>query len=412
MSVSNIAIRILGRLRHVSLVAARGIEYRKATQILARPGTWIICVLFFVAATPFDLAQSGISYLLKVCAMLGMVAYAVLVRRARIGRLNLIAGAVIIGLFLTNLFGWSDRVLLALAAIVAGTLLGQTRGDKWNDEFQVVVFVYLAVHCVGLLVAASLFYSTNHVIELHAAIFPHESRAEAYGIIGRLSGFHNEPGTYSQWMIMALYLFSLTQGRIFNTWTAVIALSIVFTVSLWGIIAFGVISAAFAIEILLSSVKRKKVQVLFSLILFVGVITIIAINISSNTIEQWIQFMNIKSEISTQSGLDKLYAIEFMRQEFWNVFLLGRPFDPGFCPKCISPQDAGIGMTGTYYFGFLPFASLIIVLATRVYSRWGLSFVVPIALMLVWKAHIYEPLFWVIIGYALTEFGNRRKQLV
>lgn len=411
MTVSGMGIRIFDRRRHVSTEAACGFEFQKALRILARPGIWVMCALFFVAATPFELDRSGFAYLLKACAMLGIVAYAVLVRRARTGRLSLFATAVVIVLFLTNLFGWTDRILLAMAAIVAGTLLGQTRGDKWNDEFQVVVLVYLVVHCVGLLVAVSLFYGAGQVIELHNTFFPHESRAEAYGVVGRLSGFHNEPGTYSQWMIMALYLFVLTQGRLYSILIAFFAFSVVLTVSLWGVLAFGVIAVAFAIEVLISPGKGYRTRRLLSVILFVGIITTLALNASSYIVEQGLQFLELKGSMTTPSGLSKLYAVDFMRQEFLNVIVLGRPFDPGFCPRCMSPQDAGIGMTGTYYLGFLLFASLIIVLAIRVYSCWGIGLVVPIALVLVWKAHLYEPLLWVIIGYVLKGPVNRRQQI-
>ena len=405
------AKKMLNRRRYVSTGAARGIEYRKTLRILARPSIWVMCALFFVAATPFDLAQSGIAYLLKACAMLGIVAYAVLARRARTGRLSLLAIAVMAVLFITNLFGWTDRVLLAMTAIMAGTLLGQARGEKWNDEFRVVVFVYLVVHCVGLLVAAFFFYGVGQVVELHGAIFPHDSRAEAYHSIGRISGFHTEPGTYSQWMIMALYLFALTHNRLFNKWTGVIAASVLFTVSLWGVIAFGIIAAAFAIEASMSSQgKGQRAQRLLGFILFAGIVLVLALFMPTDLLEQGLQFLELKGGMTTDSSLDKLYALEFMRQEFWNVVVLGRPFDPGFCPNCISPQDAGFGMTGTYYLGFLLFASLIAVMATRVYAGWGIAFVVPIALILVWKAHLYEPLLWIIVGFVLAgPVGQRKK---
>lgn len=393
---------MLNRRKHVSTDVTRSIGYGKALRILARPGFWVICALFFFAATPFDLDQSGAAYLLKAFFTLSIVAYAVLARKARTGKLSMLVIVVVTVLFITNLFGWSDRVLIAMAAIMAGTLLGQARGQKWNDEFRIIVLVYLVVHCIGLLVAVIFFYSAGQVVDLHDAIFPHESRAEAYHLVGRLSGFHNEPGTYSQWMMMALFLFALMHGRLFNKWTAVIALTVVLTVSLWGIIAFSVIGAAFAIETLMSPGKRQRVRQLLSFVLFAGVVIALALSISADVLEQGFQFLEIKGEMATQSGLDKLYAVEFMRQEFWNVVVLGRPFEPGFCPECISPQDAGIGMTGTYYLGFLLFVSLIGIITTRVYARWGIAFVVPILLILVWKAHIYEPLLWIIIGYVLT----------
>lgn len=402
---------MLNRRQHASSSVVRDIEYGKALRILASPATWVLFALFFIASTPFELGQSGVAYLLKACAISAMVAYAVLVSGAQAGRLSVVAIAVVAVLFITNLFGWTDRVLLAIVAIVAGALLGQLRGGKWDDEFQIILFLYLLVHFVGLMLAALIFYSAGQAIDLHTFMFPHESRAEAYKIIGRISGFHTEPGTYSQWMIMTLYLFALTQNRLFSKWTAVIALSVVFTVSLWGVLALGVVAAAFAIEALTSSRgKGPRDLRLPGFILLIGIVLVFALSIPKDVLEEGLQFLELKGGMTTDSSLDKLYAWEFMNQEFWNVAFLGRPFDPGFCPECISPQDAGIGMTGTYYLGFLLFASLIVMVVRSVYAYWGLAFVAPIALILVWKAHIYEPLLWVIIGFVLTgPVGQRRR---
>jgi hypothetical protein len=410
MNTSDMAVRTRTRRRRVSKETARGFNLQKALQILSSPICWVMCLLFFVAATPFELESSGFGYLIKACAMLGIVAYAVFIRGAQTGGLNGITIAVVVLLFLTNLSGWSDRIVVAIIAIVAGTLLGQTRGKKWNDEFPVIIIVYLAVHCIGLLVATFVFYSTGQVLELHSLIFPRESRIQAFDAIVRVSGFHNEPGTYSHWMLMTIYLFALTQGRLYNIWIAIIAASVVLTLSLWGVLASGVIAVAFVIEVLMSPGKNHRIRSVLSLILFCGILITLALSASTNSVEQGLAFLKTKGEMNSQSGMDKLYAMEFMRREFWNVFILGRPFFPGFAPHCVSPQDSGIGMTSIYYMGFLPFASLIFFLAARIYTRWGISFVVPIALIWVWKAHLYEPIVWVIIGYVLK--GPIHKGLV
>jgi len=398
--------------QHLAMQPILRIGFRQSLRLLARPHIWALSALFFVVATPFELDQSGIVYLLKICALLGMIAYAVVARGAQIGRFSLLVMAIVVVMFLTNLSNLTTRTVIAVAAIIAGALLGQTRGDKWNDEFRFIIKMYLAVHCSGLLYAALLFYGAGKLTELHDIVFPHISRTEAYGIVGRLSGFHNEPGTYSQWMLLSLYLLALAQGRLYSIWNAFIAFSVVITVSLWGVLAFGIFAAAFIIEMLLSQTKSNKSRIFLSFVLFVLVVIIIVLNAPSDVVDDVKQYLMLKGEMDTQSGIDKIYAMEFMRKEFLDVFVLGGGFDPGFCPKCISPQDSGVGMTGTYYFGFVLFATLIVTLMARIFRLWGISFIIPFALLLVWKAHVYEPLLWVIIGYIMKGPVKRRLALV
>lgn len=401
MKVNRVVIPFQRSRQDVQVVLTNNFELNKILRFLARPTLWLMSVLFFVAATPFELGQSGSTYIVKIGAMIIILAYAVVIRGAQLERLNLFAIVAITILFITNLFGWTDRVIIAITAIVAATLLGQMRGRKWDRDFQFIVFVYLAVHCGGLLIAIILFYGTGQIIDLHGAVFPFASRTEAIGVVGRLSGFHTEPGTYSQWTLMALYLFALMKGRLYNIFNAFIALSVVITVSLWGVLAFGIFAVAFAIDALISPGKGQRIRLMLSISLFSCVITILTLQTSSIIIDDAIGYLMLKGEMDTQSGLDKVYALEFMRQELWNVIIIGRPFFPGFCPECISPQDAGIGMTGSYYLGFLFFTTLIIALMVTAYRRWNIAFIVPLLLLLVWKAHVYEPLLWVIIGYIL-----------
>lgn len=400
------------RLGHISAESSKDSYFINSLRILSRPSILLGCILFFVAATPFEMAQSGIAYTFKACSMLVIVTYAVFIRNARLGKLNFIAIIVMVDLVLVNLFGWTDRILVALLVLVAGTLLGQARGDEWNDEFRVIILFYLIVHSLGLLYAIVIFYGTGQVIDLHFLIFPNESRAEGIKLIGRLTGFHNEPGTYSQWMMAAIYLYALTSNQLYSKVTGFVSLTVLATISLWGFIAFGVIVVTFALEILLSLRSGHKIRRLIGFGFFITTIIILALISSGDILEQGYQFLERKGELKSQSGIDKMFALEFMRREFLNVIIFGSPFDPGFCPACISPQDAGVGITGSYYLGLLTFSWLIFTLVKKAHKLWGMAYIVPIFMLLFWKAHIYEPLLWVLIGYLMRGPINKRSQSV
>ena len=334
--------RIGAHVRHGHRPVEGRISYsvviRQALRTVTQPRIWLVGALFFVAATPFELSQSGAAYLVRVCAAGAIVGYAVIVRRARIRSLSPIVLAVVASFMVSNLFAWTDRAFIAIVTIVVGTLLGQLRETSWNREFRDILIVYLSVHCGGLLVANALFYGWGQVVDLHHLIFPTASRAEGYGAIGRLSGFHTEPGTYSQWTLMALYLVGLMRGRLYSFWSAMVALSVVLTISLWGFVAFGVFAVAFAIEALMSPGKGRRIRAALSLLLFVGTVAVIALSISSYIVEDAAQFLGQKAEMKTASGLDKIHATEFMRQVFGDVIVLGRPLDPALFSVHITPR--------------------------------------------------------------------------
>lgn len=356
-------------------------------------------LLFFIAATPFELDQSGFGYLTKAVALGTIVVYAFVARGARIGQLNLVTLLVLASFLLTNLINWSDRVAIAVLTISAGALLGQARGKQWDDDFRSIVTLFLAVHVGALLVATFTFYATGEILDLHGMLFPKESRAEAYGVLGRLSGLHTEPGTYSQWTLMALYLLALTRGQLFSYLHLLIVVSVLFTFSLWGVIAVGVFALAFLIEAILARGIAVKFKRLFGVLAFGILVSAGAMLASTDLRDAAVQFLSQKAALSTESGVDKLAATEFFEENFSRVLLVGAPLNPGFCPLCISPQDAGLGQNAIYYLGFPLFIALILSSVVKTIRFWNFSFAVPVLLILVWKAHLYEPLLWVIWGY-------------
>lgn len=364
-----------------------------------RPIIWLMGLLFFIAATPFELAQSGFAYLAKAGALGAILIYALVVRDARTGPLNLLTLLVLVSFLLTNLIAWSDRVAIALLTISAGTLLGQARGKQWDDDFRSILALFLTVHVCALAVAMLAYYATGDVLDLHGTIFPGDSRAEAYGSLARLSGFHTEPGTYSQWTLMALYLLALTAGRLLSYRHALIILSVLPTFSLWGWLAVGVFVFTFLIEAILMRGISAKVKALFGVLALGAFIGAGGMLSSTDLRESAVQFLSQKASLSTESGLDKLTAAQFFEENISYVLLIGKPLNPGFCPQCISPQDAGLGQNGIYYLGAILFAFLIISGVMQTIKLWNFSFAVPFLLILSWKANLYEPLLWVIFGY-------------
>lgn len=375
---------------------------KKAKRFAFRPGLWIASVLFFIACTPFESQQSGFVYLTKSLALVGILGYAVVLRGARTGTLAFLPFAIVLLLLLVNVTGtWSNRALLAVILIVLGSLLGQARGKRWNNDLDFIVKTFIFGHLAGLLVALFVFFTVGNVLELHGMLFPRDSRAEAFTSFARLSGFHTEPGTYSQWTLMSLFFLALIHGRLQSRMHFVIALSVVATVSLWAMAGFVGFLSAVLVEAIATQGLRKKIKRLLGVLVLSAAAGVAITLISDEIRDSALAFLQIKGSLTTQSGMDKVVASEFFLQEFWNVFLIGRAIDPGFCPSCISPQDASLAMNSAYYFGVIPYTILIGYISLRLVRTWNIGFVVLLGIGLVWKAHFYEPLLWIIIGYIL-----------
>jgi hypothetical protein len=201
---------------------------------------------------------------------------------------------------------------------------------------------------------------------------------------------------------MGVFLLGLIKRRLFSVLNCIFASSVVLTLSLWGIIGFVIFLAACAIEALLTPGKGRRIRAVAQLLLLGAVLVVVAASTSRNIIIGGVDFLNHKASIITDSGLDKVQALETFKQELPNVLLIGKPLAPGFCPYCRSPQDAGVGMNGVYYFGLFLFGTLVLLTAYRLIVRWNISFVAMLALLLVWKANPYDPMLWVIFGYVLS----------
>ncbi|MFI8667208.1 hypothetical protein ACIGGE_12300 [Qipengyuania sp. NPDC077410] len=358
--------------------------------------------MFFLAATPFELNQSGFVYLIKAIALGGIIVYATLIRDARASTFSPLIAIAFLLFLVTNLTAWSDRVAIALPLILFGAVLGQVRGTKWDRDFYSVVFLFIAVHVAALIFATLLYYTTSTVLDIHGLVFPEASRAMAIGDIGRLSGFHTEPGTYSQWTLAALLLLALIRGVLSTQWHAVVIGSVLMTLSLWGVLASGLFALAFLVEAVLvrdlSSKSRRLLIVASFALIGIGLSYLISPEIRQAAID----FLSLKASFSTQSGLDKLRAAHFLSENYTKALLLGLPIDPGFCPTCISPQDSGLALTGSFYLGFAFSGFLAAVIAVRLGTLWNWGFVFAILPLFVWKAHVYEPLLWIIVGYILA----------
>ncbi len=364
---------------------------------------WVECVCFFLIATPFELEMgSGYAYAIKAFACILLLAPRLVLTRASIdARMAWIV--VLAVLFLAvNIQSPSDRLISAFFLIPLGASLGLLKNTEWNQRLLDIVTVYLLVHLGGFMFSFVEFVLRGSVLDLHGMLFPAQSRAHVLGSAARLSGFHNEPGTYAQWMLMVTFLRCLLTQRIASPLTLIVGITALATLSLWAVAGGALLLIAVLLDALSRGRMERRVRAVLSTLLICAAAAMAITVLPGSFLQDALTYLGVKAEMSTVSGLSKLWALRELQSQFSEVLVLGGSMDPGFCPYCPSPQDLGTWASSAYYFGILPYALFIALLTTNLLRVHGLPYMPFLAIMLIWKAAFYDPLLWMIIGYALA----------
>ena len=379
------------------------------------PQFWFNAALYFVAATPFEFAQSGTTFLIRLSCIACLVGSLWFSGKIRLSQTQPMVLLALLSLLAANVFAMTDRAIMAFALILATATLAQVKDWKWREQLQYILAVYLAVNAAGLTLQIVALWGAGILLDLHGMIFPAASRIESIGQYGRLSGFHNEPGTFAQWMLMALFLRCLITGRLLTVFNIFVCGMIVATVSLWGAIGATMFAVAVAIEAVLASKAATIAKNIGVLLLSLLVIVAIASQVPNSVVQEGLSVLQAKAGFQSETGTDKLLAIDYLQSEFWKVLVLGGPIsandgNSGFCPSCSSPNDVGIWANGIYHFGFLYALALGLALGWRVLTRSGFAYLPLLAMMLTWKAPFYDPALWMLIGVILGGTSARPEE--
>ncbi len=366
-----------------------------------RPGLWICAVLFFVVATPFESDQSGVGYLIKVTSLAPIIVYAIAMRGAKLGAISAMPALIILSTFFINtVVQYSDRGMIAIASMLAGLLTGQLRGEKWERDLDFLFAFAIVVHLAAFLFAFIAYYGFGELVDVHHILFPRASRTAAYGAFARVSGLHTEPGTYAQWMVMYVLGRSLVRRSIVTPLHAIATASLLLTVSLWAIIVVVLVGLAMAVESAFSGgLKRRASKVSMIILVSLGLAATVR-SLDSAASQASFGFLQDKADVRSETARDKLKASDFLSRELSTVILHGKPVEPGFCPECIAPTDAGLAVNALYYFGIVPTTLFAIALLVSVQANWGAAFSLLVIAVAVWKAPFFDPLLWVLVGYS------------
>ena len=260
-------------------------------------------------------------------------------------------------------------------------------------------------HLIGILLGAALYFLRGEVVDLHAMLFAGTSRAEDVRGVLRLSGFQVEPGNYAQWALMTVFFRSLLMGKILSLFNVIIASSVLLTLSLWGFLGLALFVTAVVLEMMTNIRHAQRGRILLSLAVLVVLGTVVWSNIPEAVVESAVAFLDQKASMKSETGLNKLWAMEAFKQSVVDILVVGQPMVPGLCPECLAPQDTGAFVNMMFYCGIFPTMLFLSVVAFRLVRSSGIRFVPLFWAMLLWKAVFYDPLLWAMIGWMML--GSR-----
>ena len=370
---------------------------------------WLTSFLFFILATPFELNASGAGYLIKSFCALGLWIIATHVYGARFSSLNLFVAFPFVCFIAANVFEPSLRAAIAAIAMAASITLGTTQGQRWFQQLNLCIKHYLWIHLVGFVLSLAAVYLFSIPIDLHGLIFPMASRSESLGMIYRLGGLHTEPGTYAQWMYMALFLKAMLERRILSHFNIAVIASILLTLSVWALFAVIVYLLAVVVELAFQTKRGQLSRSLAAILVASAIALLFWFNISPDAYSEFAAYVGVKSELRSESGYNKVMGVYYFQDKLLEIVFIGKPIAPGLCPSCISPQDIGLMLNSMYYFGVVAFVLLMLAFFGNLVICVGIPFVVMAALVTVWKAAFYDPLWWVIVCTVLSSTLRYRK---
>lgn len=176
-----------------------------------------IFIVIFLLFTPFEESGSNPTMLPKYLvagASMFLLAPLIIFRKPQFTQPSLLVVLVLLTLVFHVIAIKpvpAQFVLLVAANLALAIVIYEVR-FTYRKEFEAALASLLVMNTLAIMIQVALFYFVTHAIfDVHRLVFGSESRlAEDFLNIARFSGFHVEPGTYTNYVscLLAIYVFS------------------------------------------------------------------------------------------------------------------------------------------------------------------------------------------------------------
>lgn len=394
------------------MLSRRNVEAQHAQYIKAHSFvTYLfLSILFIYIATPTEVVDNtqaaGIVFFSKIVAC-AILFYSVRkIDPAPIPDAFLLLAVIISGyMLIINIFQYSNYGVISPVGMLIALLIAAQRGFFARETYAKLARNYILFHIFGLGGAIAIYKLTGQIIDLHSVLFPFSiSRAhETFGL-ARLCGFQIEPGTYANFVYLVVLFRSLTIGRVASWLHAVAMGSTVATLAAWSVIGFGIFLLAAFVEVILYN-KRATLPIKAFMIslAFGGALALITSYSAIGDNGGMINYFQLRFSGGDESGsaVYKIEAFQALTQAIGDTIVVGRPVSISYCEYCVSPQDLGVILNLTYYFGVIPTMLLCFAVIVNVFRYFGFGVLLFFAPLVVCKAFFFDPLIWLVLGCGL-----------
>lgn len=373
----------------------------------------LLAFIAIYAFYPSESASERFSLIVRLVAFGAMAFLAVALGSARKEVLAVFSwGALffVLSISFANAPYFSLRVLNSIAAtILAAAVVGFTVSSSIRLICLRVLDILLVLAAFCIFIQIFVYLGTGYIVEIHGLFFPwglsRSAEIEKFGI-ARLSGMFTEPGTHSVYVFGLLICRAFLSGSVFHRIGVLSVASIASTLSVWGVgvvLVYGISYFVAAIENG-KTIRRFLVGGLIALVsLFVAYVTLPDV-----FIENIVQYFEVRTQLTDGSGSSKVAAWLMAAARFDEVAAIGLPVTVDFCEGCYSPQDAGLVLSFSMYFGILSAFVFFFLYLLGLYFAGGpglLIFGVP---FLFSKFFYFDPLVWIIFFSALVHLLRKR----
>jgi len=290
---------------------------------------------------------------------------------------------------------------ILFAAIVVPIIY---QNNKFKNQFLVAIRWLIIFSITMFFLQFILYHITGEILLLHELIFPFSKARIAeelsYGNLMRMGGIYIEPGTYSNYMFIYIFIYLTLTRNIKDILLFIGAISIILTASVWGMI----FASYFLVMLILSNLSMISVKnklLFLSILIFVGYESVgylehnLAVQYALNKTQA-----NDKANGST--GAKKFVYLKY-KKEYINLLLLGQGFKPEFQKNTFSLQDSGVLLNMSIIFGIfftgIFFITFILALL-KITNYWIVLGSLPIFIS---KIYYWEPALYLL--YFLVVYG-------
>lgn len=374
--------------------------------------TFLIFLLLLYSFVPYEIISSNITIGIRLGIISVLTVFICLIVRIRTNIYIIIVFLLIfLCAIINSLISTSLYIFLFLASITSCFIIANA--IIYNHFFKLLfanaLKWLLLVSIMMLFLQIIIFKFTGNILELHNIFFPY-SHARVQLIenldLFRFGGMYIEPGTYSNYMYTFLILYMILNRGKDNLILFVGAISIILTVSVYGII-FGTYFLILLTFKHLNKYSLKKIFIFISLLVIL--IGVVVQKIQETNIYKFIQ---VKLQFKSMSGYSKMELINNFKEKYTDYIYLGEGFDNIIGQGIISPQDAGLFINLMIKFGIL-FALLIVITCILFFilnRKWTLLLCfLPILLS---KLFYWDFAFWLLYFVVLGLKNEDRRNYI